>query len=362
MIGIRRERGNRGWRSPFTPSLLAALMGLVLASGCALGRDEGEGPANPGEGAAVALSVERPLLSPAYDPQAEAVFALPRDGRSLVKLETNVSYPDEEATPDAIVDAEELEFEVGESLALGDGRTSDRIYVPVPSRDQVAVYEDDDMLEVRTFGAGESPVRLALHGDSRTIFALSRDGSTLTAVGLPGENDPVRKLRVNAGETARLAVSEEGDRRLLWVWGDGVAVYGGEPLHRLAESGMEAGSLAADDGDASVAYVAGPDSERVRKVRLSDEELQTVEEAQIGGVVLALAAEGERLFAVTGDEVVVLRLGEQMEVVSRLGLGPALEAAGVERAEPSGLAVGEEYVYVTLEEDPYVLLVERKRS
>ncbi len=50
---------------------------------------------------------------------------------------------------------------------------------------------------------------------------------------------------------------------------------------------------------------------------------------------------------------------ETLEIVETMEFGPTLQGENLEGSKPSGLAVGEGTVYVTLEGEPYLLLVEK---
>ena len=114
-------------------------------------------------------------------------FALQEDGRRLVMLDPDESL--DGLRRFLVTLSEELKVVAGENLALERGRSPDFIYLPVPERDRVVVAENDDMLEARSFGAGESPSRVTLGGTSigsnaQTLYALSDDGQTVTVVNL----------------------------------------------------------------------------------------------------------------------------------------------------------------------------------
>jgi hypothetical protein len=110
-----------------------------------------------------ALEIETPLRAPAWSPGEEAVFALGQDGRRLAKVDVNIGgfNPDAER-PRAVASSQELDGVAGENLVIEKDREPNKIYVPVPDRNEVFVLEKDDLLEVRTFEAGESPARVAL--------------------------------------------------------------------------------------------------------------------------------------------------------------------------------------------------------
>ncbi len=258
---------------------------------------------------------------------------------------------------------EKLDGTAGENLALEDGRVPDKVYLPKPERDQVTVVENDDMMEVRSFSAGEAPARVALGGSSLgystpTLFALSEDGSMVTLVELDNFEE-ITEVEVEASEDALIEASG-GDEIGFWLAGpNGVTLYAGDPPESLGELPLEAGALAVDVTNPQRAYVGETASGRVVAVEPDEEGgLQTAEVAHLSSPAEYLATEEGRLYAITGAELVVLD-SETLETVETVKLGPIVAQESLEEAEPSDLVVGEENVYVTLEGEPYVLLIEK---
>lgn len=89
-----------------------------------------------------------------------------------------------------------------------------------------------------------------------------------------------------------------------------------------------------------------------------DGELQITAETVLDAPAEYLAAKEGRLYAVTRDELMVLD-SETLDTVETVEFGSLVAQEDIEEAEPSGLAVGEEDVYVTLAGEPYVLLIEK---
>lgn len=347
-----REAGQK--RTLKTAVVVAGL--AVVLAGCGAGN----APAEKGtsERGAVA-SVDAPLHAPAWAEEEGVVFALREDGRRLVRLDTGQSTDGTRSFPVTI--SEELEGSAGENLALERGRTPGKIYLPKPERDQVAVAENDDLLEVRAFGAGESPTRIALGGtstglSSQTLYALSEDGQTVSVVDLEDAGVVAAEVEVEASEDALIEASEDG----FWLAGpDGVALYEGNPPELRGSLPLQAGSLAVDTSNPRRAYVGDTESGRLTAVESSESgELSTTVETDLEVPAEYLAFEEGRLYAVTNDELMVLD-SETLETVETVELGPLMAQEDLEAAEPSGMAVGEEDIYVTLRGEPYVLLIEK---
>ncbi len=340
-------------------AVAALLTGLIaLLAGC--GFDEGSAPADHSEKGVAVLKVEAPLRAPTWSPAEQAVFALGQDGRRLVKVDvTGGGFTPDERRPEAVASSQELDGAAGENLALERDRAPDKIYVPIPDRDEVYVSEKDDLLEVQTFEAGESPARVALGRSSGTLFALSEDGSSVTAVDLVGK-EVVARIRVDGGEGANIGTSEMRGERGLWVAGsDGVGFYEGSPFERVARTSIDTGALAVDDVSPERAYVSEASPRRVVAIELdSGGELEMVAEAEVDGQVTHLAAEKGRLYAVTSNRILVLD-PENLRTLETVEFDRFLDREALKRAEPSGLAVGEKNVYLTFEGEPFLMQIEK---
>ncbi len=349
-------------------SLSALLWGCAEAEEPPVEGSSTEGSASEEPGVAV-LQIETPLRAPVWSPGEEVLFALGQDESRLVEgelVKVDVSRggfnPDAER-PQAIASSEVLEAEAGENLVLEQDHEPDKIYVPIPERDEVLVMEKDDLLEVRTFRVGLSPSRVALArspGTSETLFALSEDGSIVTVVDLPAEKEVVARVEVEAGPGVRIEAFDRGGEDGFWLAGsEGVRLYEGPSFERLAAMPIEAEALAVDGADPDHAYVSEASSGRVVAVELTpDGDLEVVAEAEVDGPVMYLDAEEERLYGVTPDALVVFDT-QDLQTLEVVEFDRFLDREVLERAEPSGLAVGEDRVYVTLEGEPFLVQIEK---
>lgn len=348
----RNQRKNKTWK---TAVLISGLI-LILA-GCGVGREPAaEGPSENG----IVAAVDVPLRDPAWAEDEGLVIALQEDGRRLVRFDTGAAFDGTRDFP--VTMSEDLDGAAGENLALEEGRMPDNIYLPKPRRDRVAVVENNSLLEARSFDPGVSPARVALGGtstglSSQILYALSEDGSTVTAVDLENPGKVISEVEVGASEDALIEASGEDG---FWLAGpQGVALYEGTPPELLGELSLDAGALAVDVTDPQRAYVGQSESGRVVVVEPGEDgELRIMAEADLNAPAEYLAAKEGLLYAVTRDELVVLD-SETLDTVETVELGPLVAQENIEEAEPSGLAVGEEDVYVTLEGEPYVLLIEK---
>lgn len=121
----------------------------------------------------------------------------------------------------------------------------------------------------------------------------------------------------------------------------------------------EQGEALVDEADPGRAYVSEPSSGRVVAVELTlDGDLEVVAEAEVGGRVMYLEAEEERLYGVTPDALLVFD-PENLKTLETVEFDRYLDRKALERAEPSGMAVGEDHVYVTLAGKPFLVQIEK---
>ena len=113
-----------------------------------------------------------------------------------------------------------------------------------------------------------------------------------------------------------------------------------------------------DAENAERGYASEAGTGRIVAVEPEESALGVVAEADLGDEVLYLAAEPGRLYAATPSKLVALDPAS-LETIRSVELSSAAgEATGAGAgAEPSGIAVGEEGVFVTLKGEPRVLLV-----
>ncbi|QIN78369.1 hypothetical protein GBA65_07350 [Rubrobacter marinus] len=341
--------------SRWSLGLLLTASALLLV-GCEGGDEEGAGDNLDGQ--VVALETEVPLRAPAYQPASGgALLALTEDGDGIVKLEVEepegglFAGPDEQDPRLVVAGGADLEGEsAGENMALDRNREG-RAFVPQPELDHIQSLQTDDLLEIRTFDAGEPPVRVAMSGPQNAIYALSADGKTVTAVSFD-TFDPVAERRVDGGEETLIATSPDIEDEFWLAGPEGVSAhaFGTDPFPE-GEIPLDAAALAVDAENSERAYASETGTGRIVAVEpeRSGGGLGVVEERDLGEPVLYLAAEPGFLHAVTPQRLVTLD-ATSLETVQAVELPPE---AG---EEPNGIAVGEEGVFVTLEGERLVLL------
>ncbi len=244
------------------------------------------------------------------------------------------------------------------------------MFVPQPRLDRVAATKNE-LVNLRSMEVGDSPARIAVSNGGalaqreKTLFALSADGSTVTGVNLE-THEVVDRVSMDRDGEALIETSKEGDPGQFWIAGpQGVAFYGTPPrissendaLGLQASSPLEASALAVNDGEPRKAYVAAGNEHVVAlQPAGTNGELEVTAAAHPEGKVRHLAVEDGRLYAATSGELLVLDGGD-LDLLKTVNFGEALRDEGIAEAETSGIAVGEESVYLTLENAPYLVRI-----
>ncbi|MDP9474386.1 MAG: hypothetical protein M3R38_01580 [Actinomycetota bacterium] len=347
-----RALGAKGRLSRWSLGLLLAA--TLLLAGCEGTEEEGAGDNLDGQ--VVALETEAPLRAPAYQSTSGTLLAIAEDGEGIVRFEVEepegglFAGPDEQDPRLVIARGEDLEGEgAGENIAL-DRFMEGRAFVPQPELDHIQSLQTDDLLQIRTFDAGEPASRVAMSGSQDAIYALSTDGKAVTAVDL-GTFKPVAEKRVDGSEQTLIETSPEGGDEFWLAGPEGVSAhaFGTNPFPE-GEVPLDAAALAVDAENAERAYASETGTGRIVAVEPEGGEgLRVVEERDLGEEVLYLAAEPGLLHAVTPQRLVTLDAAS-LETIQSVELPP--KAGG----KPNGIAVGEEGVFVTLEGERLVLL------
>lgn len=363
----RGASGTRRRTLPWSIGLLLATS-VFLLTGCG----GGEGGAGDNlDKQVVSLETEAPLRDPAYQPTSRALLALTEDGDGIVKLEVEEPEggflgPDEQDPRLVRARGEDLEGEgAGENIAL-DRFKEGRAFVPQPDLDHIQSLQTDDLLDIRTFDAGEPPVRVAMSDPQDAIYALSVNGKTVTAVDLD-TFDPVAEKRVDGSEETLIETPPfegplSGNTAAFWLAGpEGVSLhaFGTDPAAEGALP-LNAAALAVDAENAERAYASEAGTGRLVAVEPEGGGgLKVVAETDLGEEIVYLATEPGRLYAATPSKLVALD-SQSLEILRSVELSAAGEATGSGSADgprPSGIAVGEQGVFVTLKGEPRVLLV-----
>jgi hypothetical protein len=287
-------------------------------------------------------------------PGKKILLALSED-RRLVRV--NVA----ESKPGTRLPVRSVKLEdVGENLALSP-EEPELAYLPRPESGRISALDTDSLRVMNSYDLGNSPTYVTLDVQSEVLFALSKDSSRVSGVGI---ETPKKVPAVDVGGDARkfLEAPEKGLDPAFWIAGqDGVAFFGGNPPERMAWKPMKAQDIAVDLTSSQRAYIA--EADRVVALegdpeRLLEGNLEVMATRSLGETVECLTSDELYVFAATRDRLVAMRR-ETLESVDSVAFGPLLERESVRPANCSGMTVGAEEVYLTLEGEPYMLSVEK---
>ena len=337
-------------RNPGYVAALVAVLCLTLY-GCAGDEDSGGGR---GE----LLEVNGSLKELVWNGTSETLYGIGEGEERVVEVDpevlTGVEF--DGPRPDAVASTQKVD--VGDNLAL-DPRTPSKLYLPQPELGHVRVVRAEDPEDlVQTFDAGVPPERVALDRRSDVLFALSKDGSTVTRVDLAG-NDVTAERKFGPGRATRIEAPGEGSGALWAAGPGGVALYGGPSLELVGQTSLDAAGLAVSAQDPERAYVTQPGKGRVAAVEpRSGEGLGVVDEAEVGGAPRLVVTDGVRVYVATDDAVEVLA-SDDLSTVETIELSAFRGRGPLERVEPSALAVGSDRIYLPLSGEPYVLALDK---
>ena len=311
-----------------------------------------------GEDGGELLDVNGPLKELVWNGTSETLYGIREDEERVVELnpEALAGIEFDGSRPDAVASTQKMN--VGENLAL-DPRTRSKLYLPQPDLGHVRVTRAEDPGGlVQTFEAGVPPERVALDRRSDDLFALSKDGSTVSRVDLEG-NEVTAEREFGSDRATRIEAPGEGSGALWAAGPGGVALYGGPSLETVGRTPLDAAGLAVDAAEPERAYVSQPAKGRVVAVEpRSGGGLGVVDEAEVGSGARYVVADGDRVYVATDDAVEVLDSGN-LKTVKTIELSGFRGRGPLERLEPSALAVGGGRIYLALSGEPYVLALER---
>lgn len=334
--------------------MVLAALGLPVLAGCSAAAG------SPGA-SVVALRIDAPVHEPIWSDHARALFALTGD-RRIAKIDPSGRSG---APPTARTTLSAPFPDVGEDLVPR--ITEAVVYLPQPELGRIAVVSDTDLRQVGALRAGPSPSFLALDSGSDDLLALSGDRSSVTPVDLH-DNRVLPPTDVHAGPEAELDGAKRGRRIDYHLAGPGgITHYKGSPgaVRKEGTLGLDAETTAGDLVKSSRLYVAQRGTDRLFAVdsKRTEDGLEVVAQAKLGEPVHYIGVDETRIYAATEHKLVVLKTNsfegyhnQTFPLVTTIGFRSALPGEA-RNAALSGLAVGPDRVYLTLEGQPYVLSI-----
>lgn len=246
------------------------------------------------------------------------------------------------------------------------------VLVAQPDRGQVAEVDIGRLAVSDTIEAGSGPSYLGLNSGARVLLALSRDGSTVTPVDLH-RRTVLPSTVVDAGSGATVAGANRGRQLEFHVIGrDRVAYYTGHtpPAQQKGELDVGAVAVAGDGAKVTRVYLAerGTDRLLAMDVGRGGEGLHVVGSAAVDEQIRYLATDDTRIYAVTDRHVVVFETrsfegytDQVIPAIRTLEFRSAVPDDPAKSAPVSGIAAGNDRVFLTLSGQPYIIGVAKPR-
>lgn len=298
------------------------------------------------------VGLQAPVTSLAWGTGTDQLFGLTKDDR-LVKIDHSSGET---------LDAVQLS-PVGDNIALTT-HPDELAHVAQPARDEIAVVETASMRHVRNLPGGEAPRWVAAHPSSHTLLALSEDSTTVTGVDAETRVVTLRE-RVDAAPDAEVVEGEDSTTPAFWVVSTGHATYfGGQPLTLapLLATGLEPDTFSPNRDAAKTAYASLGAPGRVAAVELRDDGgPATIAAHELpDGIehVESKAKEEFRVLLAGGGRLSVLAF-DSLDPLATVEYGQVLAEAGLDDAPLAGVVVGDLYIYLPLEGEPYFLRIHK---
>lgn len=337
--------------------LVVALVTLLAAAGCS---SPNSGPAT-GSGVRV-MGLNRAVDAPVWSKDRETVLALVHGGSRVAEISPSKTGPPDFTMSSALDDT-------GRNVVT-DPTGDDAVFVPQPRKDRIVELGLPNLRKKAVLDLGRSPSQVAVDSGSRTLLALSEDGTRISGMRLrTGETLPTR--RSSGGPTAELDGPNRGRLIDYHVLGPkGVSHYKGaqDEVERVGTLAIPVRTAASDKAKTSRLYVAEQGTNKLRAVDTtrSQDGLEIVATSRFDEPIEALATDDLRIYAVTQHRLLVLAANNvqgfgdgALRVVKRVPYRRALHGAKVKHAAPSGIAVGDERVYLTLRGEPYMVSIDK---
>lgn len=300
------------------------------------------------------LPVDAPLEHPMWATAHDELLGLVGDGprRKLVAIDPETG---ETVRSHPAPDAESFDL-ISEPV--------ERVALPDPSSGRVLVLDSATLNDLGAVPAGPSPSEVTVQDRSGTLFALSTDGSTVTAVDYEAGREKFR-TPVAAGTEATVESDDEATDTSTWIISPDRVTYltGPTPPPPNATRALQVSGTAfvPDDSLPRSAYLA---PESTARVLLLDGRagggLDVSAATDIGSTVEHVAAdpEAKSLYAVTDSTVDTLRF-DTLAKTKTTEYRSAVQAAGLGQARITDVTVGDSDLYLAVEGVPFVVKVRK---
>ncbi|WP_158546658.1 copper chaperone PCu(A)C [Halopolyspora algeriensis] len=305
------------------------------------------------------LDVAHPLSHPTWATERNVLLGfVEQDGRRrLVRVDSETG----EALGSRTVEG------AGEKFALIT-RPDERVAVPLTEAGRIALLDTETLTEVGSLGDIPTPSWVVVEKAAKSLFALSEDDSTVTGVDYE-RSEVLFRHEVQAGPEAVVEPGNHVDPSFWLVTREGFTYF-----HETPQGPQPAGTrrvalshttFSSDDSVSKSAYFAEEGSRRVQLVEGNAHGgLEVVAVNELSETVEHVVAEPQqehRVYAVTADKLISMR-PETLEVITMIDFRTTLEQSGLGHARISGVAVGDDYVYLAVEGEPYVVKARKEEA
>jgi len=253
---------------------------------------------------------------------------------------------------------------LGRNIQISDADER-HVFVPQPTQGRVAVVDLASLRQIGAFDAGPAPAYLAADAGVRVLLALSQDGSAVTPVDLYG----YRKLdTARAADSATTIDGANRGRQIEYhLYGPaGIRYYKGSssPPEKRGDFNMDVVAAAGDATKVTRTYVADRNRSVLYAVdsRRGGDGLGIVACTQVSSPIRYLGTDDTRIYAATDRELVVFETASftgypqgSIPVLRTVNYRTQLPDDPVKSAPLSGMAIGPDRVYLTLQDQPYVI-------
>lgn len=300
------------------------------------------------------LDVESPVSHPTWSPEHDALLGFVEEGgRRLVRLDPETGE---------IVRSRAVEG-AGEDFDLIATEPHERVALPLTDADRIVLLDSGSFEEVAGVDAVAAPSWVAVQESTTSVFALSEDASTVTGVDYERLAVTFRREVQQDPETV-VEADDRADRSFWLIAPEAITYFSAVPQPQpeaVPPVELSHKTFSPDDGEAGSAYFAAADSTRVALLEGDPRGGWEISaSSSLGEKVEHLEAEPEEklVYALTATTLFTLKF-DTLEVLGTTEFRTTLEQADLGDAMISDFTVGDEYLYLALEDEPHILKIRK---
>lgn len=347
---VFRNRHSRAWQAA-----ALTVVGLLALAGCSAQASLPESVPD-----VRAVKLDRAVYEPVWSRSRGLLLALVHQQPRVAKINPTAAGPPR-FTMSAPLGG------VGENIALSP-TDQGAVFVPQPDRGRIAALDLPSLEQRDTLELGHAPSQVSIDSGSKVLLALSEDGTTITGADLR-DNTTLPVHKAPAGPRSEVEGPKRGRLIDYHVVGPkGIFHYKGPQggVEKRAELRLPVSASATDEVKASRIYVAEKGTNKLHAVDTHRWHvgMEVVATARLNEPITELASDEVRIFAATEHRLVVLESNSfegfsngTFDVVERIDYRRALPTERLKHTPLSGIAVGADRVYLTLDGAPYLVSV-----